>query len=35
MPKIIIKGTKKYVDYMYNHLKKEHPATRKRMTRRK
>lgn len=33
MPKIVIKGNKKYINYMYNHLRKEHPATRKRMTR--
>lgn len=29
--KIIIMGNKKYVEYMFKHLKKEHPSTRKRM----
>ena len=31
MAKLIIKGTKKYIDYMQKHLKKEHPSTKKRM----
>jgi len=31
MSTIIIKGTKKYTSYMFKHLKKEHPTTRKRM----
>ena len=29
--KIIIKGNKKYIDYLYSHLRKEHPSTKKRM----
>ena len=29
--KLTIKGNKKYINYMFNHLKKEHPKTRKRM----
>jgi hypothetical protein len=29
--RIIIKGTKKYVNYLSKHLRKEHPSTRKRM----
>jgi hypothetical protein len=29
--RIIIQGNKKYINYMYAHLRKEHPATRKRM----
>ena len=32
--KIVISGDAKYIDYMFNHLKKEHPATRKRMVKR-
>ena len=28
---LIIKGDKKYIDYMFKHLKQEHPSTRKRM----
>jgi len=35
MPKIIIKGNKRYVDRLSKHLKKEHPSTRKRMMVRK
>jgi len=35
MPKIIIKGDKKYVNRLSKHLKKEHPSTRKKMTVRK
>ena len=31
MPKLVIKGSKKYVDRMYKHLRKEHPSTRRRM----
>jgi hypothetical protein len=31
MPKLIIKGNKKYVDRMFSHLKEEHPSTRTRM----
>lgn len=30
--KIIIKGNKKYVMRMFKHLRKEHPSTRKKMT---
>ena len=29
--KIVIRGNKKYIDYLHKHLKKEHPSTRKRM----
>lgn len=32
--KIVIKGDKKYIDYMYNHLREEHPSTRRRMIKR-
>lgn len=32
--KLIITGDKKYINYMFNHLKKEHPLTRKRMVKR-
>jgi len=31
MPKLIIKGKKKYIDWLYIHLRKEHPSTRSRM----
>jgi hypothetical protein len=31
MPKLVIKATKKYVDRLYAHLRKEHPSTRRRM----
>jgi hypothetical protein len=31
MPKIIIKGRKEYINYLSNHLRKEHPSTRRRM----
>ena len=31
MPKIEIKGSKKYIEYLSKHLKKEHPSTKKRM----
>lgn len=33
--RIIIKGSKRYVDYLYRHLRKEHPSTRTKMKRRK
>lgn len=29
--KIVIKGNKRYINFMYQHLRKEHPATRRRM----
>lgn len=29
--RIIITGDNKYLKYMFKHLKKEHPSTRKRM----
>jgi hypothetical protein len=29
MAQLIIKGTKKYVSYMENHLHKEHPKTKR------
>jgi hypothetical protein len=29
--KIVLSGKKKYINYMYEHLRKEHPATKKRM----
>ena len=29
--KLVIKGKKSYINYMFRHLKKEHPATRRRM----
>lgn len=29
--KLIIRGKPKYVRHMYNHLRKEHPSTKKRM----
>ena len=32
MAKLTIKGSKKYVDYLSTHLKKEHPSTKKKMT---
>ena len=32
MPKLTIKGDKKYVNRMFVHLKKEHPSTRRRMS---
>jgi hypothetical protein len=31
MPKITIRGNKKYIDYLSNHLKQEHPSTKRRM----
>jgi hypothetical protein len=31
MGKIIITGKKKYIRYMFKHLRQEHPATRRRM----
>jgi len=34
MAKLIIKGTKRYIDRMYAHLRREHPSTRKKMKRR-
>ena len=30
--KIVIKGKPKYIKYMAAHLKKEHPATKKRLS---
>lgn len=35
MPEITIKGNKKYINYLYAHLRKEHPGTRKRMKKEK
>jgi hypothetical protein len=29
--KLVIKGDSSYINYMYNHLLKEHPTTKKRM----
>lgn len=29
--KLVIKGSKAYIQYMYKHLKKEHKSTRRRM----
>lgn len=29
--KITIKGNRRYISYLFNHLKEEHPSTRKRM----
>jgi hypothetical protein len=29
--KLVIKGTSKYINHMYKHLRKEHPSTRQRM----
>jgi len=31
MPRLVIKGRKRYIDRMYSHLRKEHPSTKKRM----
>ena len=31
MPKLVIKGEKKYIDKMFRHLRKEHPSTKERM----
>lgn len=31
MAELEIKGSKKYISYLYKHLRKEHPSTRKRM----
>lgn len=31
MAKLILSGNKKYIKHMFEHLKKEHPSTRKRM----
>jgi hypothetical protein len=33
MPKIVIKGNRKYINRLFLHLRKEHPSTRKRMVR--
>jgi hypothetical protein len=30
--KLVLKGNKKYIERMYLHLRKEHPTTKKRMT---
>ena len=30
MAKIVIHGSKKYTEYMYKHLQKEHPSVKKR-----
>jgi len=30
MPRVIIHGSKKYTEYMYKHLKEEHPSVKKR-----
>lgn len=35
MQKLIIKGNKKYINYLSKHLKKEHPSTKKKMSIRK
>jgi hypothetical protein len=35
MPEISIKGNKKYISYLFHHLRKEHPSTRKRIRREK
>ena len=32
MARIIIRGDKKYIGYLSEHLKKEHPSTKKRMS---
>jgi len=32
MKELIIKGTDEYINYMKNHLSKEHPETKKKMT---
>jgi hypothetical protein len=29
--KLVITGDKKYIDYMYAHLKEEHPSTKRKM----
>ena len=31
MAELSIKGNKKYIRYLSNHLKKEHPSTKRRM----
>ena len=35
MPKLVIRGNKRYIDRMFKHLRKEHPSTRRRMKKRK
>ena len=30
--RLVLKGKPSYLNYMFNHLKKEHPSTRKRLT---
>ena len=32
MSKITIRGKRKYTSYLYRHLRKEHPSTKKRIT---
>ena len=32
MAQLTIKGKKKYIKYLSEHLKKEHPSTKKRMS---
>ena len=29
--KLVLTGNKKYITHMYNHLRKEHPSTKRRM----
>lgn len=31
MPKLVIRGNRRYISYFAAHLKKEHPSTKKRM----
>lgn len=35
MAKLVIKGKKTYIERMFKHLKKEHPSTKRRMTKHK